>query len=1001
MKIKDLKISVQLRLGLAVILLLVTLLATLAWVQTDILWQQTKGLYEHPHQIRAALDALRIDILTMHRDMRELCLAENDPERETIVHRVDIREAEALQRFDILYDRYLGPREDIDATRNDFIAWKSIRAETIRLLRAGKAAEAAARTKSSGIGGRHADTLLERTRIISDFARNKGTEFYRKSERQAGSLKRQLTLMVVIILVLTSLIARLLFQATRIPLADLTAAADQFRRGRLNSRSSYTSANEWGRLSTAFNSLADTVQQQIQAKESAVQLAKVMLGEEEAHGFCQELLKALLTHTDSQVGAVYFLNGEGTVFEHFYSIGLREGSHAPFSAAEYAGEFGPALATRQIQRVTNIPVDTCFTWRTVSGDFQPREILTIPILADHHVTAIVSLAAIHAFSTPALRLVDDIWSVLNARMNGILAFQKIQELAGVLKQQNQELDAQKREMAAQSTELNEQNSELAMQKRQLSEANRLKSAFLSNMSHELRTPLNSVIVLSGLLNRRLAKAIPEEEYSYLEIIERNGKNLLALINDILDLSRIEAGREEFRFSRFSLRSLTGEIIAMLETQAREKGIALINEVDSALPAIVCDADKCRHILQNLVANAVKFTEKGQVTISARQENDDISIDIADTGIGISAEHLPFIFEEFRQADDSTSRKYGGTGLGLAIAMKYALLLGGGITVASTPGQGSSFSLRLPLETALPGAPEETETSGHLHTMGRQPSAAEQGRAILLVEDSEPAIIQMKDILQERGYQVQVARNGREALTQLETSLPDAMILDLMMPEVDGFQVLAEIRRIERTAPLPVLILTARHVSPEELSFLKGNHIYQLIQKGDIDRTGLLAAVAGMIGFRQEVPAQPPPRARRPLRPGRPIVLVVEDNPDNLRTARALLQEDYQVIEAADGQAGIEQARLHLPDIILTDIAMPVMDGIEILGEIRRNDTLRDIPVIAVTSSAMSGDREAILAHGFDGYISKPIEPRLLADTLRHLLKGREGDQPENQGQGDA
>lgn len=229
---------------------------------------------------------------------------------------------------------------------------------------------------------------------------------------------------------------------------------------------------------------------------------------------------------------------------------------------------------------------------------------------------------------------------------------------------------------AELTRAAEQNSELEVQKKQLNEANRLKSAFLSNMSHEPRTPLNSVIVLSGLLNRRLAKTIPEEEYSYLEVIERNGKNLLALINDILDLSRIEAGREEINLSRFSLRGLTGEIAAMLEPLAREKGIALVNEVAAALPAIASDADKCRHILQNLVANALKFTEEGRVAISARQAGGYIHIKVTDTGIGIAEENLLFIFEEFRQADDSTSRKYGGTGLGLAIAKKYAQLLGG-------------------------------------------------------------------------------------------------------------------------------------------------------------------------------------------------------------------------------------------------------------------------------------------------------------------------------------
>jgi CheY-like chemotaxis protein len=211
-----------------------------------------------------------------------------------------------------------------------------------------------------------------------------------------------------------------------------------------------------------------------------------------------------------------------------------------------------------------------------------------------------------------------------------------------------------------------------------------------------------------------------------------------------------------------------------------------------------------------------------------------------------------------------------------------------------------------------------------------------------------------------------------------------MILDLMMPEVDGFQVLQAIRGMERTARLPVLILTAKHVTKQELSFLKGNHIHQLIQKGNINKDGLLAEVARMVAPPQADPV-PPPR-RRPAHPGKPVVLVVEDNPDNLRTARALLGDSYEVIEAEDGRAGIGQARAHKPDLILTDIALPEMDGFAVLAAVREDASLCDIPVVAVTASAMKGNREEILARGFDGYISKPIDHDALSQTLRRFLE---------------
>jgi CheY-like chemotaxis protein len=265
-----------------------------------------------------------------------------------------------------------------------------------------------------------------------------------------------------------------------------------------------------------------------------------------------------------------------------------------------------------------------------------------------------------------------------------------------------------------------------------------------------------------------------------------------------------------------------------------------------------------------------------------------------------------------------------------------------------------------------------------------PALSGPRRHLLLVEDNEPAIIQLTDILQGPGYQVQVARDGKEALALIGQGVPDAMILDLMMPEVDGFQVLQAIRSDPRSARVPVLILTAKHVTKAELSFLKGNHIHQLIRKGDIDRRGLLAAVAGMIPPPQAQPAPPPPR-RRPATPGQARILVVEDNLDNLRTVRALLGGLYQLVEAEDGRSAVELARLHQPDLILTDLALPVMDGFAALSAIRQDETLRDIPVVAVTATAMKGNREEILARGFDGYISKPIDHDTLMRMLREFL----------------
>jgi len=375
------------------------------------------------------------------------------------------------------------------------------------------------------------------------------------------------------------------------------------------------------------------------------------------------------------------------------------------------------------------------------------------------------------------------------------------------------------------------------------------------MSHELRTPLNSVIALTGVLGHRLAEKIPAEEFGYLEVIERNGKHLLSMINDILDISRIEAGREEVEISTFNLCNLVNEVVSMIEPQAKQKNIRLLKAVGDCDGSISSDAGKCSHILQNLFGNAVKFTEKGQVKIEARHTGNKVTITVTDTGIGIAESHLEHIFDEFRQADGSTSRRFGGTGLGLAIARKYANLLGGTISVVSEFGKGSAFTLTLPLSYAAENRISEAESVAgfnyQIKPARQQPVPGTSVKTILLVDDSEPAIIQLKDILAESGYNLLVARDGGEALGILGHTLPDAMILDLMMPGIDGFEVLKTIRELESTAHIPVahipvLILTAKQITKEELRFLKRNYIHQLIQKGDVKRVELLNALSSMV-----------------------------------------------------------------------------------------------------------------------------------------------------------
>ena len=990
MKLEDLKIGTQMKMGFGIIVMLILILGAISWHQTDRIAQHTQDMYNHPFAVRKALGSLTADILAMRLEFRNFLLAHHDKDREIALVNTQIYETDAERQFQILGERYLGPKTDIEEARKAFVRWGALRKGNTDIGQLGKIVEAMDRLENTGDIGMEREHLLKCINTIDQFASNKATEFMVGTEVLQKTLHRQTGLLVAMVLAFTTLIVYLLNKNIRRPIAELSLATKLFREGKTSVRSSYKSQNEFGQLSASFNNLADTIETELTLNVQVAKLAGVLLSHDDAHHFSQALLSSLIGYTGAQMGAVFLLNEQKTEFHHFESIGMESEGAKSFSAIHFEGEFGAALATRKLQHIIGIPEDTSFMFSTVSGKFMPREIITIPIVSGNETVVIVSLTTIKSFSKNNLRLLNTIHSTLSARIQGILAYQKVTRFTQQLESQNSELESQKRALSIQTNELTEQNVELEMQKKQLDEANRMKTSFLSNMSHELRTPLNSVIALSGVLNRRLAGKIADEEYSYLDVIERNGRQLLLLINDILDLSRIESGHEEIEIRKFNANELIHEVVEMIEPQANQKGIHLRYTKEGELPDMICDYGKCLHILQNLVANAVKFTEAGGVDITAAVKADTIHITVTDTGIGIGKEHLPHIFDEFRQADGSNSRKYGGTGLGLAIAKRYANMLGGSVSVESIPDKGSGFTLILPLQYTSCTSGETYNNKDFYGATANQPRqnhlpSDTKDKTILLVEDSESVIIQMKDMLEAQGYNIMVARNGNEALEQISHIVPDAMILDLMMPGVDGFEVLKCIREEDKTDHLPVIILTAKYVTKGELAFLKNNGILQLIQKGDINKDQLLAAVSGMM-FPQpkEDKVAEIKKPRIPLS-GTPVILIVEDNPDNMLTIKALLNGRCHIIEAEDGLAVVELAVLHQPNLILMDIALPGMNGIEVLAELRKLEILHNIPVIAVSASAMKGDREDFIAYGFDDYISKPIDSVLFEKTIKEYL----------------
>jgi len=997
MKLENLKIGTLLKAGFAILLLFVIVIGFISYQHSDRIQQQAEDMYNHPLRVRRAIGELKFSITAMHREMKDLFLPESDIRMPVTLNNIDLLKSSAFEQIDILYEWYLGPHSDIDSLKQNFIVWNSMREETIRLLREGKTTEAAIRTYSEdGIAGRQVDVVFMSLDKVDIFASNKADSLHSTAQELNRSLNTQLFILITIIVLLSLLISWFLLRAMHKPIDELIGATQRFHKGDLTASSSNTSQNEFGELSKSFNALADDIQANLSLSENIENISGIMLSEDDTKLFFQKTLHAISQHTNSQIAAVYLLSDDQKTYEHFESIGLDTNARQSFTAENFEGEFGTVLSSHKVHHIKNISEDTRFVFHTVSGKFIPREILTIPVTTSKGTNAIISLASLGLYSSQSIKLIDKILNTLSARIEGLLAYGKIKEFSAKLEHQNTELEASQRELSLQAAELIEQNTELELQKRQLSQASQMKTAFFSNMSHELRTPLNSVIALSGVLYKRLAKIIPEEEYSYIEIIQRNGKHLLNLINEVLDIARIEAGHEDIEASEFNCTRLIDELVNSLSLEAKQKNIKLIHSKTDTGIFITSDLKKCRHILQNLISNAVKFTEKGKVEVSAKQIDKNIMITVTDTGIGISEDQSAHIFDEFKQADSSTSRKYGGTGLGLAIAKKYTNMLGGNISVKSDPEKGSEFTLVLPLQYNIESRQIEEEDSGSLtHRTQSLPilNPDDPEKTILLVDDNESALIQVKDILEERGYRVLIAHDGSEALAIIEHTIPDAMILDLMMPEVDGFQVLKSIREKEQTSSLPVLILTAKHITKDELKFLKGNNVHLLIQKGDVNANEMLGAVANML-FPETVKSdtQKPETLSADRQAqnieGKPVVLIVEDNPDNMLSAKALLSDDFTVLEAVNGTEGVEKAKKFKPNLILMDIALPQMDGIEAFNKIRNDPRLQQVKVIALTASAMTQDRAAILAYGFDAFIAKPIDEQDFYNTINKTLYGK-------------
>ncbi len=632
-----------------------------------------------------------------------------------------------------------------------------------------------------------------------------------------------------------------------------------------------------------------------------------------------------------------------------------------------------------------------------------------------------------------------------------------------------------RNLERRSLELASANEELSLQNREVERANRLKSEFLASMSHELRTPLNTILGFSELLSEESAGSLNDKQKRFVTHIHRDAHHLLELINDILDLSKIEAGRLELHLENFLMAVPAAEVLTSIRPLAATKGVSLDSDLDTEL-MLHADRVRFKEILYNLLSNAIKFTpQDGRVWIESSLEGESIHIVVGDTGIGIAAGDQKEIFESFRQASATTKGVREGTGLGLAITQRLVEQHGGKIWVESELGKGSRFHVSFPMVaieseetetaagsdatrtaplvlTASPHAAVRDEISAWLAPGGFELATAASGadavhkaaklrpnlilldieisgksgwetlhdlktapatstipvvilsptderkmglalgaadclvkplsseplldavrRALksddalnILVVDDDPVMRQLiTDTLLTEGHTPVTAGNAKEALGALEGSHLDAVVLDLMLPGRNGFDLLREIRATEAFAAIPVLVLTVKDLSDRERQTLAALNA-PIFEKGPGWRPALLQRLRLI------------PRASAGKR-----VLIVDDNPAGRELVREYLKDHVASIsEAGDGREALAKMRSDRPDLVLLDIQMPEMDGYEVLREIRRDPALQNLRVVALTAFAMQGDRQRSLAAGFDDYITKPATAAKLKAQLK-------------------
>ncbi|MFI6025210.1 HAMP domain-containing protein [Amycolatopsis magusensis] len=678
-------------------------------------------------------------------------------------------------------------------------------------------------------------------------------------------------------------------------------------------------------------------------------------------------------------------------------------------------EFGQSLVgqvakTRKPIVVDRTPADYVRVSSSL-GSAAPVNLIVLPIVFEDQVLGVIELASFDKFTAVHRDFLEQLTETIGVNVNTIIAnartdalLEESQRLAGELQARSEELQAQQAKLQRSNAELEEKAELLARQNRdievknfeieqarqeieeraqQLALASKYKSEFLANMSHELRTPLTSLLILAGVLAQNSSQNLSAKQVEFAKVIQSAGTDLLQLINDILDLSKVEAGKMDIHQEPFPLSQLLDYVGTTFRPLTADKGLDFEVSVEPDVPErLFTDEQRLRQVLRNLLSNAVKFTERGSVRLKVKLTSaSEVAFSVVDTGIGIEEENLESIFGAFQQADGTTSRKYGGTGLGLSISREVAYLLGGEIQAESRLGHGSTFTLRLPVSrlSTMDGAVVERLL---------EPISIGT-RAVLVVEAGENGLLTLlaRGVAREAGdVAVDTVATPDEAVSCLGSRTYSCVVLDLSLPGATALTFLKRLGALPEGTP-PVLAHATRKLSAAQDRLLQAQ-----LRHTPVDILSSLDQLRADITVRvaeepAESPAEPAASESRSLE-GRKVLLVDDDARNVFAIAGMLEVQGVDVVHAPNGRRGIDML-LENPDIelILMDVMMPEMDGYTTTAAIREMPNYADLPIIMVTAKAMEGDRENSLAAGASDYVTKPVDAEELLSCMSRWLRG--------------